>query len=121
MKRRKFLGTSLAASALAATAVNAPRAGAQDAAASSEREFYQLRRYQLSRPQVKLSNDYFRNALVPALNRMGIRPVGVFNESVGPGTPTMYVLIPGASLEKLVTLDESLRKDDGYMKAAADF
>jgi NIPSNAP len=117
MKRRKFLGTSLAASALAATAV-----GAQEAAPAGEREFYQLRRYQLSRgPQIKLTNDYFRGALVPALNRMGMRPVGVFNESIGPGTPVMYVLIPGASVETLVTLDERLRKDDDYMKAAANF
>ena len=122
MKRREFLRTSLAASALAATAVGAQRAGAQEAAPGGEREFYQLRRYQLSRgPQIKLTNDYFGSALVPALNRMGIRPVGVFNESIGPGTPVMYVLIPGASVETLVTIDERLRKDDDYTKAAASF
>ena len=67
-----------------------------------KREFYQLRRYLLSSgPQRKLADDYFRDALVPALNRLEISPVGVFSVSIGPETPVMYVLIPSLRPWKL--------------------
>ena len=90
MERRKFLGSSLAATAVAATAPGLLARGPQEgpAAAAGKREFYQLRRYQLSNgPQRKLADDYFRDALVPALNRMEIAPVGVFTVTIGPETP----------------------------------
>jgi hypothetical protein len=122
MERRQFLASTFAASALAATA---ERAGAQDARAetnSNQREFYLLRRYLVSAgPQRVLTDAYFRDALVPALNRLEFNPIGVFNETIGAEMPVMYVLIPSFSLEKLVTVDERLRKDEEYLKAAAPF
>ena len=116
MKRRKFLASSLAASALAAVSANQYL----QAAAPTGREFYQLRRYKLvSGPQRKLADDYFRDALIPALNRLGITPVGVFNLTIGPETPTVYVLMPSLSLETLVTVEDRLAQDAEYMKAGA--
>jgi hypothetical protein len=105
-------------------AVTASQTGAQEKEASgaSGREFYQLRRYQLTAgPQRKLADDYFRDALVPALNRMQITPVGVFTVTIGPETPVTYVLIPSMSVEKLVTVDDRLLKDADYVKTAAPF
>src|SRR3974390_3353623 len=120
MERRKFLASSLAASALAITG----SAGAAEAAQSSmasgtkSREFYQLRRYHInSGPQRKLCDDFFRDALIPALGRLGIGPVGVFDLSIGPDTPSVYLLMPGASAEKLATVETLLAKDDDYMKS----
>jgi hypothetical protein len=121
MKRREFLAASLAASAASVVApqIVAEEKGPSD---SGKREFYQLRRYLLANgPQRKISDSYFRDALVPALNRMEIKPVGVFNVTIGPETPVMYVLIPSTSAEKLVTVDTWLLKDADYMKAAAPF
>jgi hypothetical protein len=121
MERRKFLTSSLAASAMAVTA---PHVFAQEKERSgtSKREFYQLRRYQLANgPQHKMTDDYFRDALVPALNRIEINPVGVFNVTIGPETPVMYLLVPSMSVEKLVTVDDWLLKDADYMKAATPF
>jgi NIPSNAP len=84
------------------------------------REFYELRKYHLqSGPQTKLMDAYLSGALIPALNRMGIPAVGVFNLTFGPETPTKYVLIPSTDLEKLVTLELLLAKDEEFMKAAA--
>ena len=121
MKRRQFLGSSLAASAMAATA-SSVLAQEKETSGSSKREFYELRRYQLANgPQRKLTDDYFRDALVPALNRMQINPVGVFNVTIGPVTPAMYVLMPCISADKLVTAEGQLLKDADYMKAAAPF
>ncbi len=129
MHRRKFMAASLAASALAAGKTAAARAAitqdsstpanAQDA---SGREYYQLRRYQLrSGPQVKLANGYFEQAFIPAANRLGIRPVGVFNPVVGDRSPSLYVLIPSTSLVTLAHLDARLAADAEYAKAAAEF
>ena len=70
MNRRNFLSTSLSTS-LAASALSL----AADTKAAAE--YYDLRRYQLaSGPGTKLTDDYFGGALIPALNRLGIGPVG---------------------------------------------
>ena len=55
--------------------------------------------------QLALTQTYFEHALIPALNRMGITPVGAFKLDVGPETPTYYLLIPATSVETLVTLE----------------
>ena len=85
-------------------------------------EYYDLRRYQLaSGPGTKLTDNFFSGALIPALNRMGIGPVGAFSVYFGPETPAYYLLIPSARLEPLVTADLELAKDAVFMKAAAAF
>jgi len=113
MKRRQFLTGAIAAPALAA---------AQLSGANKEREYYVLRRYQLQRgPQSKLTEGFLAEALVPGLNRIGISPVGVFNVSIGPESPTFYVLIPSTSAESLVTADFRLEQDAEYVKAGAAF
>ena len=96
MERRKFLASSLAASALAVTAPGSALEAAQGNMTAKGREFYQLRRYHINAgPQRKLCDDFFRDALIPALNRLSISPVGVFDLSIGPDTPSIYVLMPG--------------------------
>jgi hypothetical protein len=116
MERREFLGTALT-SALGASLVAASNAKA----AESGPEYYQLRRYQLSSAQARSAPDYFSNALIPALNRLKIAPVGAFNVTVGTTSPNPYILMPCASLETLATLDEKLLADAEYQKAARPF
>ncbi len=59
------------------------------AMAPAAREFYQLRRYALQTgPQLALTQNYFEHALIPALNRMAMAPVGAFKLDIGPETPT---------------------------------
>jgi hypothetical protein len=119
MERRQFLAASLAASAVAAA--NAAIAAAQSPAGSA-REFYQLRRYNLlSGPQLKATESYFSGALIPALSRMGMGPVGAFRLDIGQETPTYYLLIPGPSVEPLAELDLRLADDAGFVKAADPF
>jgi NIPSNAP len=117
MQRRQFLATSLAASATALSG----EASAQTPAASS-REYYQIRRYQLQNgPQTKLAESYFNDALIPALSRMGMGPVGAFSLSIGQETPAYYTLIPSTSAESLVSLDLKLAQDADFLKAAEPF
>jgi NIPSNAP len=122
MHRRKFLSSSLAASALSLTSAADVSAQSGSTVAKPAPEFYDLRRYQLaSGPGVKLTDNYFSNALIPALNRIGIGPVGAFSVYFGPETPAYYLLMPSSKLETLVTADLKVAKDDVFVKAAAPF
>src|SRR5271168_2105780 len=118
MERREFLTTSVAASALALTNQSSARAQAS-ATAGKAREYYEMRKYHLqSGPQIKLTESYVSDALIPALNRLGIAPVGAFHLDIGPDTPTLYLLLPSTKLEALVTAELHLVKDEQFMKAA---
>jgi hypothetical protein len=122
MQRRTFLTSSLAAATLSAVPVAEGQNASGGASAGKGRLFYELRRYQLSSgPQKKLCDDFFQGALIPAANRAGVSPVGVFNVTIGPETPVMYVLLPSVSLETLVTLEARLAQDAEYMKSGAAF
>lgn len=115
MQRREFLGT-LSAAGLAAAAGHVEAQAAKQA-----REFYELRRYRLRNgTQNTLTTTYLRTALVPALNRAGIEPVGVFSVMVGEG-PTAHVLIPHKSLDSVMSLGTRLAEDAEYQKAASAF
>jgi len=117
MHRRHFLAASLATSALAMT-----RTATAQAAAAHSREFYQIRRYSMqSGPQSALTEHYISDALIPALTRRGMGPIGAFHLDFGPETPQTYVLIPGPSVEALATLDLELAKDADFLKAADPF
>ncbi len=117
MERRQFLAASIATSAFAL----AGDATAQSPAAGA-REFYQIRRYNLmSGPQLKLTENYFGDALIPALTRLGMGPVGAFKLDIGQDTPAYYALIPGSSVEALAELDFRLAKDEDFLKVAAPF
>ena len=125
MERREFVRTAVAGAALRATAgPSAALRSAQDdnLGAKAQQEFYQLRKYELRNgPQTALTQGYFEKALIPALGRLGMGPVGAFKLDIGPQTPTYYVLIPATDAEALVTLDARLGKDAEYVKAAAGF
>jgi len=117
MQRRRFLSSSLAVSSLAAAT-----RGSLLAQSNAAREYYELRCYRLqSGEQPKLAHKYFAEALVPALNRLGLKSIGAFDLYLGPETPSIYLLIPSTSLEALVTSELHLVHDDEYMKAAEPF
>lgn len=124
MHRRRFLASSLATMTGLSYSGALAMAGNSEAqgASGKTREYYELRKYYMqSGPQTKLTESYLSNALIPALNRLGMSPIGVFNLSIGPETPTLYLLIPATSVEALVTSDLSLAKDKEFMQAAEPF
>ncbi len=123
MQRRRFLTSSLAASALAAVPSKSTAAAQSNASSSPKaQEYYELRRYHLiSGPQQKLASSFFAEALIPALNRLGMATIGVFDLYLGPETPTTYILIPSSSLEALVGLEARLAQDEDYQRAGEAF
>jgi hypothetical protein len=92
------------------------------AADSGQPQYYELRIYiTKSEQQQKLVSDYWQNAAVPAYNRMGIQPVGVFTELQDSPTNRVYVLIPCDSLEVFAAIPVRLAADAAYQAAAAEF
>ncbi|MGO8932262.1 MAG: NIPSNAP family protein [Terracidiphilus sp.] len=127
MQRRHFLAASIAASTLAAAGetvgqVSTTGASAPEATTTARREFYQLRRYNLlSGQQLKTTESFFANEVIPALARLAMGPVGAFKLDIGPETPAYYLLIPCSSIDPLVTLDLRLARDPDFLKAADPF
>lgn len=118
MNRRRLLASTLAASALARPGAFSSLTAAQDA--SPGREYYELRFYHLRRgTQPKWADDFLENAAIPAWNRLGIGPVGVFRVTIGPQNPSVYVLLASKSLETLVSAESRLAGAGGMANAAA--
>ncbi len=117
MKRRQFLRSTLAVGSLAGLSV---RAG--EPAKPPAREYYELRHYLLRRgPMQKRFEDYAREAAIPALNRLGIGPIGVFQVMVGPDNPGVFGLIPYRSLDDFAGVRARLAADAEYQRAGEAF
>jgi hypothetical protein len=120
MERRDFVKSALASAT--ASALSLDGTAQTPAQPPTSRQFFQLRRYSLQTgPQTALTEHYFAAALIPALNRLGLQPVGAFRLDVGPETPTFYLLIPGASVELLGSIDLRLAEDAEFLQAAEPF
>lgn len=121
MKRRSFIKSAVGVSGLAGLASWFETAAAEGGG-PAPREFYELRLYHLRRgPKQKLFDDYARLAAIPALNRNGIAPIGVFNVAVGADTATKYMLIPYKTAADFATSIDRMRSDADYQKAGAEF
>jgi len=119
MKRRTFIRTSVAGSLLAGTAT-LPTASAQNAGGAQQ--ILELRRYELkTADQRALVDDYLQKAYVPAVNRIGIKPVGVFYEMPEANDLSVYRLTPFASLEQFSSIRQVLAEDETFHSAALPF
>ena len=91
-------------------------------AADNARQYYELRTYTTkSEQQQKLITDYWQHAAVPAYNRLGIQPIGVFTELEDSPTNKIYVLIPFDSADAFAKIETKLAADTAYQKAAETF
>jgi len=135
LPRRTFLKTSLAATASAALASKLTSAPA----AESAREYYELRAYRLhagSGTRLKadanpaLLDAYLERAFLPALDKLGVKNVGVFTEvdvnkettsaAPKPGSP-VWVLIPHRTLESFVEVTATLNADATVQNVGTDY
>lgn len=115
MNRRQFVTTSAIAAAVTTATGTA-------SSASGKRQFLEMRRYQtLFGSKKDFLNSYLENAAIPALNRLGIAPVGVFTVMFGQQEPTLYVLLPHPSMESVVETPRKLLEDKEHLEKGADF
>jgi len=86
---------------------------------------YEWRQYSLKNGTgARRLDDYLQNALVPALNRLGHAPIGVFQVTFGMPTPTFFVLTPSTApggADSLLGREAKLDGDEAYQKAAAPY
>jgi hypothetical protein len=119
MKRRSFVKASLLSGA-AAGMLPAVAVAENSNYKKMESEYYELRVYTLkSEQQQKLVEDYFKTAAIPALNRAGVKHVGVFTEMKPEGQTKIFVLIPYNSLEHYSGVNEKLSADKDHLTAGA--
>lgn len=116
MERREFLvGTALGGAALVAFNANA-----EDKPA--EREIYEHRTYNLlPGGRNGAIHAFLERAAIPAWNRAGIGPVGVFTGVAGGEWTVLEVLLPHASLAMYASAASALAADAEYAKAGAEF
>ncbi|SDE85126.1 NIPSNAP protein [Dyadobacter soli] len=116
MQRRKFIQSSLAATAITVeTALGHEKYQAQ-------REVYEWREYEMRfGANVGQLEDYFKTALIPALNKLGVKTVGVFKEYRASDPAKIYVLTPYASFESYVSINTKLKSDADYLKNSAAY
>ena len=110
MNRRRFLTTSLSAAGAGALATGARAQSAVKAAP----EYYELRQYHLRVTMRQRFSDHFKDEALPAYNRAGIGPIGVFTVGVGPDNPTFWVLLPHKNIQSVVEVDAKLQADPLY-------
>jgi hypothetical protein len=85
-------------------------------------QYFEVRTYTTkSAEQQQRINDYWQQAAVPAYNRMGIKPIGVFTELQDSATNKIYVLVPCDSVEAFAAIPAQLAADANYQKLASEF
>jgi NIPSNAP len=118
LQRRQFLQASTAASCLLGTSALA--AAAEGAAEG--RDYYEQRTYQVpDAGKRQLVSDYLQQAMLPALRRLGIGPVGVFTELGDAPSPALHLLITYRSLDQFAGARWAMEADTVYQAAAADY
>ncbi|MGI4022645.1 MAG: NIPSNAP family protein [Janthinobacterium lividum] len=121
MNRKSFIKTAIVAGSTASalsTLANPPKKDMQ----KQHQEFYELQVYTLKNAaQQKLVEDYWQQAAIPALNKMGSKNVGVFTEMKPDGQTKIFVLIPFSSVDDFLKVQDNLLKDANYQKAGANY
>ncbi len=120
MKRRNFL-LSLGTAAVIPITSFAGKSQ-DDKSTGKDVEYFELIKFHLHVGKKKnMVSDFYRDSAIPALNRLGINTVGVFNVLYGPNDPSLYVLIPHKSLQSIISVSERLIEDKEYLVSGEPF
>ena len=97
-------------------------AAAGEGPGGSRPQLLELRRYQFRfGPMEARFAEYAKGALIPALGRAGVKPVGAFSVTFGADVPSVYLLLPHASAESVSSLAHRIATDAEYLRAAGSF
>jgi hypothetical protein len=93
---------------------------ARAAQSGSGRDYYQLLQFIIeNEAQKKKLDTFLKEAAIPAINRLGLKPVGVFYPAEG--ISPVYVLLRHKSLETVATLNADLAADSEFVVAGEEF
>ena len=122
MRRREFL----TASASIAVGIVSTATRTQAASPAGARQLFELRTYRFaSMEKQQVFEQFLEQSFVPALNRAGVEPVGVFKTlaAENPGLKLtadpaeLRLLLPHATMESALTLESRLAADAAYQTA----
>lgn len=109
MKRRSFVKSTLLTGV---TATVLPAMSKATEPPPKTAEYYELRVYSLKNiEQQKIVEDYWKDIAIPALNSLGVKHVGVFNEFKPDAQTRLFVLIQFNSLNHFSTVTDSFDSD----------
>ena len=112
MKRREFLSASVVAGLASAVPAFSKE---------FEQMYFEFSRYQVVNNAAKTKfESYWETAAIPALNRIGIKPVGLFRARYGSHGLDYYVLLPHKSFESFETAWDKIAGDPDYQEAGKD-
>ena len=66
-------------------------------------------------------NTFVDKVALPAWNRMGIKPVGVFTSFIGPDSLNLFVVLPHKNFESVVSTFSNLQNDMEYQKSGEEY
>lgn len=112
MKRRDFIAT-----AGAATLGSALHTADAFAHSPKAQQILELRRYDMPLGDQQRLHTFVEEVLLPAYKRIGVGPVGAFTVLYGQTNPTLYLLLPYASLEAFGASRGRLFEDEAYTNA----
>lgn len=119
MQRRKFIQSSLAAGAGATLTTEAISTHEVQAA---QKEIYELREYEIRfGADVSQLEKYFQNALIPALNKHGVKTVGVFKEWRPTDPAKVFLFIPYASIDLYLSINAKVKADADFIRNSAPY
>lgn len=114
--------TSLAASTIASVGPLGLSASAAEPVSGGTQEYYELRVYRLkSGAKPDLLHAYLEKAAIPALNRLGVKPIGVFTEVDSKEGPAVFVLRPFPSLDVFATVTAKENATTEFLTAGAEY
>jgi len=90
--------------------------------AMAQEQVYEFRTYELGVfKSADVLHDYFKQALIPALNRQGITNIGVFEETSENLPAKLYLLIPYDNIQAFEASKDLLNQDTNYLKDASSY
>lgn len=92
--------------------------------AHDAREFYQLKIYSFSNnEQQQVTEQYLKEAFLPALKVMEIGPIGIFNKKLSESDSIMqtFILLPFSSLDQFNQLERALSQDTKHLTAGSAY
>jgi hypothetical protein len=91
-------------------------------AQKSEQVYYELIQYQVvNNSQMDKIEAYWKDAAIPAFNRLGIELIGVFKPQFGAHGLDLFVVIPHNTIESYTVAWDKIAADAEYQKVGASF
>lgn len=88
-------------------------------ASAQSKEFYQIKTYLLkSEKQIATTENYLKDAYLPAVKRTGIKNIGIFKPITSTDSITkIIVVVPFASMQQFLDLEKKLESDKMYQNS----